>query len=85
MTSMTSMCEKNISAEVRLIHAEQISLYKFHRFKKKQEIQLKTKQVKQGILNQWKSIGSPKLSWIACSRRTEKILGSNPTETVSWA
>ena len=33
---MTSICEEKISAEVRLIHAEQISLYKFHRFKKKQ-------------------------------------------------
>ena len=34
---MTSVCEKNISAEVRLIHAEQVTLYKFHRFKKKQQ------------------------------------------------
>ena len=33
---MTSIYEKNISAEVRLIQAEQISLDKFHRFKKKQ-------------------------------------------------
>ena len=32
---MTSICEKKISAEVRLIHEEQISLYKFHRFPKK--------------------------------------------------
>ena len=32
---MTSICEKKISAEVRLIHAEQISSYKFNRFKKK--------------------------------------------------
>ena len=32
---MTLICEKKISAEVRLIHAEQISLYKFHRFEKK--------------------------------------------------
>ena len=30
---MTSICEKKISAEVRLIHAEQISLYNY-RFKK---------------------------------------------------
>ena len=28
-TFMTSVCEKKISAEVRLIHAEQISLYNF--------------------------------------------------------
>ena len=33
---MTSTSEKKIAAEVGLIHAEQISLYKFHRFKKKQ-------------------------------------------------
>ena len=33
---MTSIYDKTFSAEVRLIHAEQISLYKFHRFKKKQ-------------------------------------------------
>ena len=33
---MTSVCEKKISAEVMHIHAEQIYLYKFHRFKKKQ-------------------------------------------------
>ena len=32
---MTLICEKKISAEVRLIHAEQISLYKFDRFEKK--------------------------------------------------
>ena len=33
---MMSICEKKISAEVRLIHAEKISLFKFHRLKKKQ-------------------------------------------------
>ena len=58
---MTSTCKKKISAEVRLIHAEQISLYKFHRFKKKHYTQLKTKQVEQDILNQWESMGFPKL------------------------
>ena len=58
---MTSICEKKISAEVRLIHAEQISFYKFHHFKKKQYTQLKTKQVKHDILNQWKSMDFPKL------------------------
>ena len=30
------VCEKKISPEVRLIHAEQIYLYKIHRFKRKQ-------------------------------------------------
>ena len=58
---MTSICEKKNSAEVRLIHAEQISLYKFNRFKKKQQTQLKAKQIKQDILNRWKSMGFPKL------------------------
>ena len=58
---MTSIYEEKISAEVRLIHAEQISLYKFHRFKKKQQTQLNTKQVKKDILNQWETMGFPKL------------------------
>ena len=58
---MTSNSEKKISAEVRLIHAEQMSLYDFIVFKKKQQTQLKTKQAKQDISNQWESIGFPKL------------------------
>ena len=58
---MRSIREKKISLEVRLTYAEQISLYKFHRFKKKQKTQLKTKQVKQDILNQRESMGFPKL------------------------
>ena len=33
---MTLNCEKKMSTEVGLIHAEQISLYKFHRIKKRQ-------------------------------------------------
>ena len=49
---MTSICEKKISAEVRLIHAEQISLYNFIILRKKQWTQMKTKQLKQDILNQ---------------------------------
>ena len=49
---MTSIHEKKISAEVRLIHEEQISLYNFIVLrKKKQYTQLKTKQVNQDILN----------------------------------
>ena len=39
---------EKILAEMRPIHTEQISLYKFHR-------------VKQDILNQWESMGFPKL------------------------
>ena len=40
---MTSICEKKISAEVRLIHAEQMSLHNFVNLRKKQWTQLKTK------------------------------------------
>ena len=32
---MTSVCEKKVSAEVRLIHAEQMSLYNFIVLRKK--------------------------------------------------
>ena len=49
---MTSIYEKKISAEVRLIHVEQMSLYNFIILGKKQWTQMKTKQLKQNILNQ---------------------------------
>ena len=49
---MTSIYEKKISTEVRLIHAEQMSLYNFVILRKKQWTQMKTKQLKQDILNQ---------------------------------
>ena len=65
---MTSICEKKISAEVRLIHEEQISLYNFIVLRKN-KTQLKTKQVKQDILNQWESMGFPKL-YYTCSYYT---------------
>ena len=55
--------EKKISAEVRLIHAEQISSYNFIVLRKKQLTQLKIKQVEQDILNQWESMGFSKLSY----------------------
>ena len=47
---MSSISEKKFLAKVRVIHAEQISLYEFHHFKKKQMTQLENKQVKQNIL-----------------------------------
>ena len=50
-----------MSVEVRLIHAEQMSLYNFIILKRKQWSQIKTKQLKQDILNQKESIGFPKL------------------------
>ena len=49
---MTSVYEKTISAKVRLIHGEQMSLHNFIILKKKQWTQMKTKQLKQDILNQ---------------------------------
>ena len=48
---MTSIYEKKISAEVRLIHAEQMSLYNVIILKKKTWIEMKTKQLRQDILN----------------------------------
>ena len=49
---MTSVYEKKNSAEVPLIHAEQMSLYNFIILRKIQWAQPKTKQLKQDILNQ---------------------------------
>ena len=49
---MTSIYEKTISAEVRLIYAEQMSLYNFIILRKKQWTQMKTKELEQDILNQ---------------------------------
>ena len=49
---MTSIYGENILAGVRLIHAEQLNVFrKFHRFMKKQKTQLKTEQLMQGISN----------------------------------
>ena len=48
---MTSICETKISAEVLLIHAEQMSLYNFIILRKKQQTQLKTEELKQDISN----------------------------------
>ena len=49
---MTSIYKKKISTEVRLIHAEQMSLNNFIILRKKQWRQMKTKKLKQDILNQ---------------------------------
>ena len=59
---MTSPMRKKNSAEVRFIHAEQMSLYNFIILRKKQWTQMQNKQLKQDILNQYESIGFPKLS-----------------------
>ena len=52
---------KKFSAEVRLIHAEQMPSYNFIILRKIQWTQVKTKQRKQDILSQLESIGFPKL------------------------
>ena len=49
---MMSIYGKTISAKVWLIHAKQMSLYNFINLRKKQWTQMKTKQLKQDILNQ---------------------------------
>ena len=46
---------------MQLIHAEQMPLYNFVILRKKQWTQLKTKQLKQDILNRYGSICFPKL------------------------
>ena len=58
---LTSICEKHFLAEVRLIHAEQMSYYNFIVLRKKQQTQLNAEQLKQDILNQWGSIAFSKL------------------------
>ena len=50
-TFMTSICQKKNLAEVRLIHAEQMSLYNFIVLRKKHQTQLKTEQLKQDFSN----------------------------------
>ena len=49
---MTSIYEKKISAEVRLIYAEKMYLCNFIILRRKQWAQMKTKQLQQDILNQ---------------------------------
>ena len=51
-TFVTSIFEKKISVEVWLIHAEQMSLYNFIILRKIQWTQMKTKKLKEDILNQ---------------------------------
>ena len=68
---MMSIYEKKVSTEAqcmmsiyeKLIHAEQMSLYNFIILRKKQWTHMKTKQLKQDILNQKESIGFPKLDY----------------------
>ena len=49
---MTSIYEKKIWAKARLIHAGQMLFYNFIILKKKQWTQMKTKKLKQDILDQ---------------------------------
>ena len=70
---MTSIYAKNISEQVRLIHAEEMYLYSFIILRKKQWTQKKAKQFKQDILNQQEFIGFPQLS-ITLSKTDAKLL-----------
>ena len=58
---MTSISEKKIAAEVRLIQAEQISLHSFIVLRKKNRHSWRLNKSKQDNLNQWESMGFPKL------------------------
>ena len=63
---MTSICKKNISAQVRLIHADRMSSYNFIVLKKKNNRQ----QLKQDILNQWESMVFSKLNMSYANNRS---------------
>ena len=54
--------KKKIRQKYMLIHAEQMSLYNLIVLMKTQQTQMKTKQLKQDILNKYESIGFPKLN-----------------------
>ena len=58
---MVYICEKKIQQSAAYSCRTNIFTYKFYRFKKKQYTELKTKQFKEDILNQWESMGFPKL------------------------
>ena len=62
---MTSFMIKENSAEVRFIHAEQMSLHNSIILRKEQWTHIKIKQLKQDILNQYESIGFPKLFYLS--------------------
>ena len=62
---MTSCMRKENSAEVRFIHAEQMSLYNLIILRKEQWTDIKIKQLKQDILNQYESIGFRKLFYLS--------------------
>ena len=61
--SDVNLWKKKNSTEVRLTHAEEMPLYNFIVLRRKQQTQLKTKQLKQNILNQWESMGFSKLNF----------------------
>ena len=54
---MTSICEKKSSAQVWLIHAELMSLQNLIILWKKEQTQLKTKQLKQNIFKSMEIYG----------------------------
>ena len=70
---------------MRLIHAEQMSLYNFIILKKKQWTQMKTKQLRQDISNQQESIGFPKpySSFLFCLQPKPETLRKDTPEKIS--
>ena len=64
------ICEKKNSAEVRLIPAKQMPFYEFHHFMKKEQTQLKTKQLKENI---FKSVVIYGLAYTVYRKRHNKI------------
>ena len=62
-TDMTSICEKESSAEVRLIQAEQMSLHNFIILWKKNIHSWRLNNSRKAFLNQWESMVFCKLIW----------------------
>ena len=79
---MTSCMRKENLAEVRFIHAEQMSLYNLIILRKEQWTHMKIKQLKQDILNQYESIGFPKLLYL--SNQLWRNQHSDVTQSWNW-
>ena len=79
---MTSCMRKENLAEVRFIHAEQMPLYNLIILRKEQWTHMKIKQLKQDILNQYESIGFPKLFYL--SNQLWRNQHSDVTQFWNW-
>ena len=72
-----SFYEKKISAKVRLIHAEQMSIFNFVILRKKQWAQMMTKQLKQDILTKPIIVQTSRNNLVKCTKQLLlKILSS---------